>query len=215
MNFIIHYRSLVPKNVIPGTLKLKSRMGNIIHLNLPEKNVPPYMHVMAYLNFFGYTKEIVQFTQQGLEKLNDISTKNFQRSSNHRDHETLKKILQKMNRVELLRDQGYERDIRQQKCSICKVSPTRSGPAECLHNPNLTMRTMQLNVWMANHFMNIEILFYLLHYNIITLKCLKNYTPFCLSLSFCTTEYLVSITMNGMRGRPIILHLLIRLFYLL
>ena len=42
-----------------------------------------------------------------------------------------------------------------------------------------------------------------------------NHTPFCLLLSFCTTEYLVSITINKMRGRTIILHLLISLFYLL
>ena len=46
-------------------------------------------------------------------------------------------------------------------------------------------------------------------------KMLKNHTPFCLLLSFCTTEYLASITMNKMCGRPIILHLLICLFYLL
>ena len=44
---------------------------------------------------------------------------------------------------------------------------------------------------------------------------LKNHTLLCLLLSFCTTEYRVSITMNVMRGRPIILHLLICLFYLL
>ena len=36
--------------------------------------------------------------------------------------------------------------------------------------PNLTMKTMQLNAWMAD-FMNIEILFYLLYYNVIILKC--------------------------------------------
>ena len=42
-------------------------------------------------------------------------------------------------------------------------------------------------------------------------ECLhfKNHTPLCLLLSFCTTEYLVSITINRMLGRPITLHLLI------
>ena len=44
---------------------------------------------------------------------------------------------------------------------------------------------------------------------------LKNHTPLCILLSFCTAEYLVSITINGMRGQPITLHLLICLFYLL
>ena len=43
----------------------------------------------------------------------------------------------------------------------------------------------------------------------------KNHTSLCLLLSFCTAEYLVSITVNGMRGRPIILHLLICFFYIL
>ena len=43
----------------------------------------------------------------------------------------------------------------------------------------------------------------------------KNHTPLCLLPSFCTTEYLVSITINRMREQLIILHLLIYLFYLL
>ena len=45
-------------------------------------------------------------------------------------------------------------------------------------------------------------------------KMLKNRTPLSLLRSFCTTEYHVSITINGMRGRSIILYLLICLFYL-
>ena len=75
-------------------------------------------HVPEFLQL--HKGNIVQFTQQGLEKLNNVSSKNYQRSSNHRDHEALKQMLQKMNRIELLRDQGYERDIRKQKCSVCK-----------------------------------------------------------------------------------------------
>ena len=50
-------------------------------------------HIPEYLQL--HKGNIVQFTLQGLEKLNDISTKNFQRLSNHWDHETLKQILQK------------------------------------------------------------------------------------------------------------------------
>ena len=69
--------------------------------------------------------------------------------------------------------------------------------------PNLTLRTMQLNAWVANNFMNIKILFY---YNVITLKCLKTTLPFYLLLKLL---YFVSITINGMRGRSIILYLLI------
>jgi len=42
------------------------------------------------------------FSQQGLEKLNDVSTQHFQRSSNHRNEEALTQMLQKGNRIEIL-----------------------------------------------------------------------------------------------------------------
>ena len=42
-----------------------------------------------------------------------------------------------------------------------------------LVRPNLNMRTMQLNAWVDDNLMNIEIFFYLLYYNVITLKCKK------------------------------------------
>ena len=63
--------------------------------------------------------------------------------------------------------------------------------------------------------MKIEILFLPLILWCYNPKVLKNHTPLCLLLSFCATEYFVCITMNKMRGQPIILHLLICLFYLL
>ena len=43
----------------------------------------------------------------------------------------------------------------------------------------------------------------------------KIHSPLYFLLSFCTAEFLVSITINGMRGRLIILHLLICFSYLL
>ena len=87
------------------------------------KDVTPYMHAFA-----KHVPEFLQlhhgnisiFSQQGLEKLNDVSTKHFQRSTNHRNEEALKQMLQKANRIEILRDNGHERSKRQQKCSICK-----------------------------------------------------------------------------------------------
>lgn len=87
-----------------------------------RKDVTPYMHAFAmhipeFLRL--YHGNITVFSQQGLEKLNDLSTKYFQRSSNHRDVDALKQMLQKANRLEILRDHGYERSKRQQKCSIC------------------------------------------------------------------------------------------------
>jgi len=53
------------------------------------KDVTPYIH--ALLNhvpeFIRLHGNLISFTQQGLEKLNDVSTKEFQRASNHRDFE--------------------------------------------------------------------------------------------------------------------------------
>ena len=56
----------------------------------------------------------MSFTQQGLEKLNNLTTKYFQSASNHREMESLKQILQKHNCLEALEDAN-------QKCSICKL----------------------------------------------------------------------------------------------
>ena len=63
------------------------------------KDVTPYIHAFSkhvpqFLRMYG---NISVFTQQGLEKLNDFSTKFYQRSSNHRTFESLQQILEKHN----------------------------------------------------------------------------------------------------------------------
>lgn len=84
------------------------------------KDVTPYMHALAmhvpeFIRFYG---NIVIFTQQGLEKLNDLTTVQFQRSSNHRENEALKQLLQKRNRIEEL--EHYQRVKQVKTCSNCK-----------------------------------------------------------------------------------------------
>ena len=86
------------------------------------KNVTPYVHALAnrvaeFLRLYG---SIVPYNQQGLEKLNDFTTKDYQRSSNHRDMEALKQILEKKNRMEYLEDHLYVRKKRTVHCSNCK-----------------------------------------------------------------------------------------------
>lgn len=88
------------------------------------KDCTPYIHAFAmhtsqFIRLYG---NVISFTQQGLEKLNDITTKHFQRATNHRGLHSLKQILEKRNRIELLQDGGYERDIQLQKCSRCKLA---------------------------------------------------------------------------------------------
>ena len=70
------------------------------------KNVTPYMHLMiAHLpKFLCIHGPISPFTQQGLEKLNDVYTQFYFRGSNHREIEELKQILLRINRVEYLTD---------------------------------------------------------------------------------------------------------------
>ena len=63
------------------------------------KHVTPYIHLLTnhipeMLKIHG---SIAAFTQQGLEKLNDISTADYFKSSNHRD--SLKQIMLKLNRL--------------------------------------------------------------------------------------------------------------------
>ncbi len=72
------------------------------------------MHVHQFLSLDG---NIVTFSQQGLEKLNDITTIHYQHSTNHRESEALKQLLEKGNRIEEL-EYGYQRSKQVQKCSF-------------------------------------------------------------------------------------------------
>ena len=99
----------------------KSWVTNFLKL-YQTKDITPYIHAFSmnvpqFLRLYG---NIVSFSQQGLEKLNDPTTKYFQSASNHREMESLKQILQKHNRLEALEDSGSQRTKKVQKCSICK-----------------------------------------------------------------------------------------------
>ena len=85
------------------------------------KDVTPYMHAFAMHvpQFLSLHGNITIFTQQGLEKLNDVTTKYFQRSSNHHEMGSLKQILEKHNRLEALEDGGHQRTKQIRKCSVC------------------------------------------------------------------------------------------------
>ena len=101
------------------------------------KDVTPYMHAFAqhvpeFLRLYG---NIVIFSQQGLEKLNDLTTKHYQRATNHH-YDALKQVLEKRNRIELLEDGGYQRTKRVQTCSICKL--TGHNKRSCPSRPPLS-----------------------------------------------------------------------------
>ena len=62
-------------------------------------------HVGDFMKLHG---SILPFTQQGLEKYNDITTKQYFQSSNHKGVNAFVQILQKQNRLEYLRDCGAQ-----------------------------------------------------------------------------------------------------------
>ena len=70
----------------------------------PTKFVTPYMHcmMMHVSEFMKLHGAILPFTQQGLEKYNDLMTKDYFRSTSHRGEQCLVQILQKQNRFIVL-----------------------------------------------------------------------------------------------------------------
>ena len=71
-------------------------------------------------------KVVWQYIQQGLEKLNDFTTKFYQCSSNHRTLESLHQILEKHNRLELLEDNGYQR-VKNVQCANAQATTNKEG----------------------------------------------------------------------------------------
>ena len=76
-----------------------------------RRNVTPYIH--ALMNHVGEFMRvhgsIIPFTQQGLEKKNDIITKTYFRSSNHQGEAALRQIIEKQNRIEHMETLGVKK----------------------------------------------------------------------------------------------------------
>ena len=87
------------------------------------KDVTPYMHALyAHVpEFLTLHKNLEYFTQQGIEKYNDITSKNFFRSSNHRGVSALEQIFLKKSRVQYLEQVGCARVKKIYTCSNCKT----------------------------------------------------------------------------------------------
>ena len=83
------------------------------------KDVTPYMHALAMHigEFIHLHGSVVKFTQQGLEKLNDVTTKQFQRATNHQESQSLRQVIEKRLRIETLEDSGHQHTKRVQTCS--------------------------------------------------------------------------------------------------
>ena len=85
------------------------------------KHVTPYMHILVshipqFIKFYG---SLACFSQQGLEKLNDEITKDYFRSTNQRDTESLMQLMLKLNRLEEL-SHDHCRIKNTYLCQLCK-----------------------------------------------------------------------------------------------
>ena len=123
---------------VNNTTEIKHKIKKWMELYLSiyqTKDVTPYLHALAMhvVEFLSLHKTLVRFTQQGLEKLNDLSTKHFQRASNHKDIESLKQMLEKQNRIEQLEDEGYQRTKRSLTCSKCKQHGHNKRSCNAIH----------------------------------------------------------------------------------
>ena len=121
-----------------------------------RKHITPYIH--ALMNHVGeflkIHRSILPFTQQGLEKKNNVLTKAYFRSLNHQGEVALQLILEKQNRIEHLETIGMKKtkvvDIHCQSrltcsnpCKVCDYTPYRKHLVEC-NNIKVTVRERKL-----------------------------------------------------------------------
>ena len=62
------------------------------------------IHPLFWNAFIQLHGNVVTFTQQGLEKLNDTTTIYFQHGYNHREHDALRQILEKKSYIRIRTD---------------------------------------------------------------------------------------------------------------
>ena len=100
--------------------RAKVWVGNFVEI-YHSHFVTPYIHAMACHvgEFMRIHGSILPFTQQGMEKLNDMFTKVYFRGTNHREA-ALKQVMEKQNRLEYLRDLNAQPPKHHEvTCSIC------------------------------------------------------------------------------------------------
>lgn len=110
------------------------------------KAITPYIHAMSNHvgEFMRIHGSILPFTQQGLEKFNDVMTKQYFRATSHQNEKALLQLMQKQNRLEYLRDNdaqlpkqhevccsncgstGHNKVSCTQPCKFCNHAPFRA-----------------------------------------------------------------------------------------
>ena len=135
MDFKVLYDKTSDAHTDPLSFKVEAKSWITMYLSVYQtKHVTPYihafvMHVWEFLQLYG---SLEAFSQQALEKLNDLTTLRYLCSTNHKEQEALQQLLQKHNRLERMEDDGVKRRKRKCTCSTCgeighdkRACPTR------------------------------------------------------------------------------------------
>ena len=93
---------------------------SMIHSTMQNEEDIIRLHttIDSWLQLFLYGNLPI-FNQQGLEKLNQVQTKDFVRSTNYHGLDALVMLLQKRNRLQEVEDEGYKCKIMIHRCSYC------------------------------------------------------------------------------------------------
>lgn len=139
------------------------------------------------------------FTQEGLKKLNDITTKHFQWSSSHRDEDALKQVLEKRNRIENLEDSGHSRMKQILKCSKCNEPGHNKRSCSQVHHQMwlfLQQTFVHHAYYRISHVENNNINRLFISFCVITFKPMRNQTPVLLHITVCQSSQLVNNTIS-------------------
>lgn len=127
-NFLLinQHLSCKPEEITPGNIDLyktqcKEWVRNFVDIYHCSA-VTPYIHSMAQHagEFIELHGSLLAFTQQGLEKYNDITTKYYFRATHHRGEQALKQLMEKQNRIDYLRQaQSGQKPNHGVKCGNC------------------------------------------------------------------------------------------------
>ena len=125
-NFLSIYETLCLKSISKNQIKeFQKAVRNWLSMFLlvyQTKHVTPYIHTLVFHvpEFLYLYGSLLPFSLQGLEKLNDNLTKDYFRSTNHQEHDALRQLMVKLNRLEELSDKNMERKKQTHYCKTCK-----------------------------------------------------------------------------------------------
>ena len=130
------------KEVDALQMKIKDWLKKFTNSGIYQaKDVTPYMHALFchVPEFLSMYCNLNFFNQQGMEKYNDLASKDYFRSTNHRGVECLRQMFLKKNRLQFLQGVGCERIKLSYKCSNCNnnghtIKTCTAKCSSCDHN---------------------------------------------------------------------------------